>query len=147
MGVRGAAGAYPAVLDSQKVGSYDARACAGGGLVWDEVLEYRVWMHLRDGAEDAEEGNDYFYAFDSYAAALEWSADQEGAQAPLALILQREFIDEPRPGCYSHVKKERVAEWPVSFLSRPRRTESTIPDFLSPDAPANRLEILRGSEA
>jgi hypothetical protein len=29
-------------------------------------------------------------------------------------------------------------------MSRPRRTKNTISDFLSPDAPRNRLAILRG---
>lgn len=43
-----------------------------------------------------------------------------------------------------HVKKQRITEWPVEFLSRPKRTVNTIPDFLSPEAPANRLDILRG---
>ena len=39
----------------------------------------------------------------------------------------------------------RGTEWPVEFLSRPKRTPNTIPDFLAPDAPANRVEILRGT--
>jgi hypothetical protein len=38
----------------------------------------------------------------------------------------------------------RIAEWPVAFLGRPRRTPHTIPDFLAPDAPPNRLALLRG---
>jgi hypothetical protein len=60
------------------------------------------------------------------------------------LILQEEYVDEPEPGTYVHVKKRRVTEWPVEFLRRPRRTQATIPDFLSADAPSNRLGILRG---
>jgi hypothetical protein len=63
---------------------------------------------------------------------------------PLALILQEEYISEPRPGNYIHIKEQRVTEWPVEFLSRPRRSQNTIPDFFSPNAPINRLEILRG---
>jgi hypothetical protein len=42
------------------------------------------------------------------------------------------------------MREVRVAEWPVKFLRRPRRTARTIPDFLSPNAPPNRLDILRG---
>jgi putative acetyltransferase len=61
------------------------------------------------------------------------------------LILQREYISEPEPGVYVHVKEERTTEWPVEFLSRPRRTSETIPQFLSPSAPSNRLDILRGA--
>jgi putative acetyltransferase len=135
---------YPRVIDPEKVGSYPALAGAGGGFVWDEVLEYRVWCHPENGAPDEDDGNDYFYCFASYAEALEFSQQTKGAEEPLALILQREYISEPEPGQYIHMKEERVTEWPVTFLSRSRRTERTIPDFMSPDAPANRLDILRG---
>jgi len=135
---------FPDVLDPARVGEYPARAKSGGGYVWDEVLEYRVWCHPERGAEDRAQGNDYYYAFPTYSEALEFSEHAEGTEPPLALILQREFIDEPSKGQYVHVKRERVTEWPVEFLRRPRRTPTTIPDFLSPDAPANRLEILRG---
>ncbi len=136
---------YPPVLDADKVGAYPALAKSGGGYVWDEVLEYRVWCHPHDGAEDLEDGSDYYYAFADYASALEFSTQTQGAEAPLALILQREFIDEPEPGEYVHVEEERITEWPVEFLSRPRREARTIPDFLSPEAPENRLDILRGN--
>lgn len=118
--------------------SYPASCYAGGGYVWDAVLEYRVWCHPRHG------GGDYYRAFASYAAALRFSRKSRGAEKPLALIMQKEHIAEPNPGQYSHVKKRRITEWPVAFLSRPRRTKYTIPDFLSPTAPKNRLAILRG---
>jgi hypothetical protein len=135
---------YPDVVDPEKVGSYPALAGAGGGFVWDEVLEYRVWRHPEDGAPDEDDGSDYFYCFASYAEALAFSQQTKGAEEPLALILQREYISEPEPGQYIHMKEERITEWPVEFLGRPRRTERTIPNFLAPDAPANRLDILRG---
>jgi hypothetical protein len=87
-----------------------------------------------------------YYPFDSYDydEALAFSKATDGAEEPLALILQREYIDEPEPDEYIHMKEERITEWPVEFLRRPRRTPRTIPDFLAPDAPANRLDILRG---
>jgi hypothetical protein len=137
---------YPTVLAPDLVGTYDALAKAGGGYVWDEVLEYRVWCHPERGAPDEAEGDDYYYVFVTYEEALEFSRANEGTEEPLALVLQREYIDEPSPGKYVHVRAERVAEWSVSFLSRPRRTERTIPDFLAPNAPENRLAILRGEE-
>lgn len=127
---------YPAVLDPNAVGRYPVLVGGGGGYVWDEVLEYRVWCH-------PARGSDYFYAFASYADALEFSTQTPGAEEPLALILQREYISEPEPGLYIHIKKERMAEWPVEFLTQPRRTPETIPNFLSPSAPGNRLDILR----
>lgn len=135
---------FPAVLDRDKVGTYPAEAKAGGGYVWDAVLEYRVWCSPRAGAADEEDGNDYFYVFRNYGEALRFSRATVGAEEPLALILQEEYISEDQPGQYVHVRERRITEWPVEFLSRPRRTPATIPDFLSPNAPKNRLEIIRG---
>ena len=135
---------YPKVVDPELVGTYSALAGAGGGLVWDEVLEYRVWCHPERGAPDLEDGDDYYYAFESYEDALQFSQATPGAEEPLALIRQDEYIAEPEPGEYVHVRESRVTEWPLEFLRRPRRDKFTIPDFLSPAAPANRLDILRG---
>ncbi len=134
---------YPEVLDKKMVGQYPVLVYAGGGYVWDEVLEYRVWCHPEKGAEDLEKG-DYFYGFPTYEAAKKFADTHLGTEEPLVLILQREYIDEPEAGKYIHMKKERMAEWRLEFLSRPRRTENTIPDFFASDAPANRLDILRG---
>jgi hypothetical protein len=135
---------YPNAMDEQMVGEYPAMAKAGGGYVWDEVLEYRVWCHPENGADDVENGDDYYYAFSNYEEAKECSFHTKGAEEPLVLILQKEYIDEPQTGNYIHVKEERIAEWQVEWLKRPRRTENTIPDFLSPNAPENRLDIIRG---
>ena len=135
---------YPDVIDPTLVGTYPASAMSGGGYVWDAVLEYRVWCHPESGAADLEEGSDYFHSFASFADALTFAENTEGAEKPLALIMQEEYIDESSPGKYRHVKKRRVAEWQVEFLSRPRRTPRTIPDFMAPDAPRNRLAIIRG---
>jgi putative acetyltransferase len=134
----------PVILDPARVGEYPATAKAGGGYVWDEVLEYRVWCHPERGAPDEFDGCDYYYAFETYDEALAFSRSNPGCEDPLALVLQREYIDEPEHAQYVHVKEERVTEWPVEFLSRPRRTERTIPDFMSPNAPPDRLAILRG---
>jgi putative acetyltransferase len=135
---------YPDAVDPSLVGSYSPLAKAGGGFVWDEVLEYRVWCHPERGAPDKEEGSDYYFAFATYKEAEAYFESTLGAEEPLALIRQAEYIDEPKTGEYRHVKEERTAEWPVEFLRRPRRTPKTIPDFLSPNAPKNRLDILRG---
>ena len=135
---------YPKVKDIKLVGTYSAVAKAGGGYVWDAVLEYRVWCYPQDGAEDTENGNDYYYVFETYEEALDFSSKTKGAQAPLALVLQEEYIDESEPEKYRHIKEQRITEWPPELLSRPQRTERTIPDFLSPNAPTNKLDIIRG---
>lgn len=135
---------YPAVLDPSKVGDYPATAMSGGGFVWDAVLEYRVWCHPERGAPDEADGSDYYYAFETYEEADAFAHANAGTEDPLALVLQREYIDESEPGQYVHVCEERITEWPVEFLSRPQRDEMTIPEFFAADAPSNRLEILRG---
>jgi hypothetical protein len=111
---------------------------AGGGFVWDAVLEYRVWCHPEHGATDLHDGDDYFYSFVTYSEALEFSTTSIGAEEPISLILQEEYIDEPVPGVYIHIRAQRIAEWPVEYLSRPKRTPTTIPDFMSRGAPGNR---------
>lgn len=135
---------YPDAVDPDLVGTYSPLAAVGGGYVWDDVLEYRVWCHPERGAPDLEGGDDYYYAFASYAKALAFSRATEGAEAPLALVRQLEYIAEPKPREYRHVKEPRITEWAVEFLRRPRRTQNTIPDFLSASAPENRLDILQG---
>jgi hypothetical protein len=123
------------------VGTYSPLAKVGDGYVWDDVLEYRVWCHPERGSRDLADGSDYYHPFATYAEALAFSRSIEGAKEPLALIRQREYIAEPNPGEYLHVKGERITEWPVGFLSRPRRrTQNTIPDFLSPLSPRVQSE-------
>jgi hypothetical protein len=138
------ANSYPDAVDPDLVGTYSPLSKAGGGYVWDEVLEYRVWCCPARGSSDLQGGSDYYHAFATYAEALAFSDRTEGAEAPLALIRQLEHIDEPNPGEYRHVKEVRITEWHLEFLRRPRRTPNTIPNFLSPNAPVNRLDIIRG---
>ena len=135
---------YPDAVNPELVGEYPALAGAGGGFVWDHVLEYRVWCHPERGAPNLYDGSDYYHSFGKYADAVAFAAQTEGAEEPLALIYQHEYISEPQPGVYVHVKEPRVTEWPMEFLQRPRRTANTIPEFLSTAAPVNRLDIIRG---
>jgi hypothetical protein len=135
---------YPKVKDKDLVGTYPASVKSGGGYVWDDVLEYRVWCHPERGASDIYEGDDYFYSFETFEEALEFSEENAGTEEPLALVLQEEHINEPEPGIYEHVKEPRLTEWQVEWLNRSRRKSNTIPDFFSPNAPANRLDIIRG---
>jgi hypothetical protein len=123
-----AASSLPAAHDPALVGTYPALVMSGGGYVWDAVLEYRVWC-----CPDA--GDDYFQAFATYDEALEFAERTPEAEPPLALVLQEEYIDEPTPGHFIHVRKRRLTEWPVEFLSTPRRTPDTIPNFTSSNDP------------
>lgn len=137
--------AYPDAVHPELVGSYPAVQFAGGGYVWDEVLEYRVWCSPADGAEDLADGDDYYYyAFASADDAIAAAHQMGGSSEPLALILQREYLDEPTPGHFVHVRTERTTEWPLEFLSRPRRTADTIPRFFAARSPDEGLAVIRG---
>ena len=93
---------YPDAADPTLVGTYSPSAMAGGGYVWDDVLEYRVWCHPERGSTASEDGSDYYHAFVTYTEALSFSQRTEGAEEPLALVRQMEYIDEPNPGEYRH---------------------------------------------
>jgi hypothetical protein len=139
-----AAESFPDAINPEDVGSYPALVAAGGGYVWDALLEYRVWLHPERGARRLHGGNDYFHPFARYADAAHFSAAFRGTEQPLALVLQEEHIAEPAPGEYVHVLEARSVEWPVELLRGLRRTPRTIPDFLAADGPARRLDILHG---
>ena len=96
------------------------------------------------GAPDLYDGDEYYHAFESYSDALEFSESTPGTKAPLALIQQDEYIDEPESGQYVHVRKARITEWPVEFLKHPRRDERTIPDFLAAAHVESRRRLNRG---
>ena len=134
---------FPPAIDPSRVGTYPALSKAGGGYVWDAVLEYRVWYPSSPNAVDDSEGGDQFEAFATYEDALDFARATDEAADPLALVLQEEYIDETQLGLYVHVRERRVTEWPVTFLRRPRRTPETIPAFISSDSP-DRLDRLRG---
>jgi hypothetical protein len=63
---------YPKPIDEDMVGEYPATVKAGGGFFYDEVLEYRVWCYPHEGAKDEFDGDDYYFAFASFEAALEF---------------------------------------------------------------------------
>jgi hypothetical protein len=93
-----------------------------GGYFFDEVLEFRVWIH--------PDGNDYFHAFVIYEEAEDFSKRTKGAEEPLALILQKEWVNEPEPGKYIHKKSKRITEWQVQWLNRGKRDKYSIPEML-----------------
>lgn len=80
-----------------------------------------MWCHPHAGAPDLAEGDDYFYVFEHYAEARAYFEAHDGTEEPLGLVLQQEYLDEPAPSEFVHVQEQRLAEWPVEFLSRPAR--------------------------
>lgn len=113
---------YPPAINPNKVGTYPALVKSGGGYFYDEVLEYRVWIH-------GHKGSDRFHAFSTYEEALEFSQKTKGAEQPLVLVLQKEHINEPEPGVYEHIKEERLTEWLPEWLEY-KRSEDSISEFL-----------------
>ena len=121
---------YPDAIDPDQVGEYPALVKSGAGYFYDDVLEYRVWCHPERGAPDEAEGDDYYYAFDNYEEARQFAEDTDGAEPPLVLIRQWEWINEPNPGEFVHMKGERIAEWRVEWLPDSKRQPDSIERFL-----------------
>ena len=134
---------YPDVENPEKIGSYPALVKSGGGYLWDEVLEYRVWCHPEHGADDEYDGDDYFYCFSTYLEAEKFSKNHDGTEEPLVLILQREYIDEPVPGEFNLVKEHRITEWNCKWLSRARRDKETVEEFFKDPTSDNLYKLRR----
>lgn len=130
---RNAAGtsAYPIARDPARVGTFPGNTKSGAGHFYDDILEYRVWLHPERGARRLAGDADYFAAFARYEAALAYASRVAGAEAPLALIRQLESVDEPTPGRFTWVKTQRVTEWQVQWLNDSHRESTSIPDFLA----------------
>lgn len=121
---------YPLAVDLARVGEYPAEAKSGGGYFYDEVLEYRVWCRPWLGAPDEFNGDVYYYAFDSFEAAKVSADGTQGAEQPLVLIRQYEWIDEPTPGHLLPMIGERITEWAVEWLQGSKRAEQSISEFI-----------------
>ena len=127
--------AYPRAIDLQKVGSYTPETRSGAGVFYDEVLEYRVWLHPEKGAKLLNGGSDYFVAFAQYEMAQTFAENSEGAEEPLVLVRQIQSINEPKPGQYIHDRNERITEWKVSWLAGSKREVGSIEEFLKHPKP------------
>ena len=115
---------YPTAVDPSRVGSYPALTKSGAGYFYDDVLEYRVWIHPRGGG-------DYYRAFASYEAALQFSKATAGAEVPLVLVRQKRWVNEPEPGKFEPRSDERITEWQTIWLSQDtKRGEHSIERFL-----------------
>ena len=118
-------------IEAAKVGTYPALVKSGAGYFYDDVLEYRVWMHPERGAPPRKEGGgDYFVAFAQYEKALAFSRSSPGAEEPLVLVRQMEHINEPEDGVYEAAKGERLTEWRVEWLEGSKRLPDSIEKFL-----------------
>ena len=96
---------YPAgVLDKSKVGTYGALQKSGGGYLYDEVLEYRVW--------DRNE----FDFFDNINEAT-IHAKKIGAEVtPLVLQKAGHWVSWDKDDKISIGDEDRIAEWRLDWL-------------------------------
>jgi hypothetical protein len=124
------ASSFPVVADTEHVGTYPGEVKSGAGIFYDDVLEYRVWMHPERGARKIAGDADYFAAFACYENASQFSR-ANAAELPIVLVLQNESINEPEPGKFVWVRTARITEWKVDWLAGSRRRPESIPNFLA----------------
>jgi hypothetical protein len=131
-----ASSAYPLAVDPSRVGTYPADTKSGGGFFYDDVLEYRVWLHPENGAQPLNATHDYYVAFAQYEPAAAFAKNSRGAEDPLVLVRQLEWINEPEPGHYVPKRGERITEWQVRWLAGDKRSANTITEFMKHPHPA-----------
>jgi hypothetical protein len=122
--------AFPIAVSPNLVGSYPPETKSGAGYFYDDVLEYRVWLHPDRGADSLNGNDDYFEAFAQYERAKKIPDTAKGAAQPVALVRQREWISEPEPGKFIPEKGERITEWRVKWLAGNHRTADSIQEFM-----------------
>ena len=132
--------AYPVAVDLSKIGTYPPDTKSGAGYFYDDVLEYRVWLHPDHGAALLNGHKDYFVAFAQYEMAEAFSKGTAGSEEPIVLVRQREWIDEPTPGQFHAQRSERIAEWRVKWLAGNKRGADTVSNFLAHPKPAPKEE-------
>ncbi|MCL4180210.1 MAG: GCN5 family acetyltransferase [Verrucomicrobia bacterium] len=115
---------YPVAVEPGRVGTYPALSKTGGGYFYDDVLEYRVWVHPKGG------GDDFYRAFASFEPALRYSKSTAGAEQPLVLVRQLKWVNEPTTGQFEPRSDERITEWQVAWLPDHKRSEDSIAKFL-----------------
>ena len=121
---------YPLAVDPNRVSTYPPDTKSGAGYFYDDVLEYRVWLNPANGAEPLNGRSDYFVAFTQYEAADVFSKKTPGAEDPLVLVRQLEWISEPERGHFIPEKGERITEWQIAWLKETKRTEASIREFM-----------------
>jgi hypothetical protein len=127
---------FPVSIDPSRIGKYPLETKSGAGYFYDDVLEYRVWLHPDKGALPLNGDQDYFVAFAQYEPAKSFSQRLPGTEPPLVLVRQLEWIDEPKKGEFVPMKGERIAEWQIVWLKDDKRNNKSIEEFLRNPRPS-----------
>jgi len=101
--------AMPKVLNKAQVGNYDLWCCSGAGMVWDDVLEYRVWYRDEDNELTCDR-------FDNYDDAEEFAQNDFVYEPVLALVLQKECAFGSDSEDIALHEEERITEWCCEWL-------------------------------
>lgn len=117
------ASVQPTAVDPALVGTHHGVPNVGAGYFFDDVLEYRVWLDLPDGER--------YHAFAQWERADAYSQATPLASKPFALVRQLEYVNEPAPGEFEHVREVRVTEWRAEWLDGTKRGPTSIADFLA----------------
>jgi len=67
---------------------------------------------------------------------LAFSKATPGAEEPLVLVRQREWVDEPEPSHFITKNGERITEWQVRWLAGSKRDADSISKFMTHPRPA-----------
>jgi len=117
---------YPDAIDKDLVGTYSPLCKSGGGYVYDDVLEYRVWYH--------GSGDDWYEPFATHAEAQTWSDADENREPPLVLVRQKSWIETLKDGALVHKTGERITEWRPQWLEGSKRSSEAIERILKRNA-------------
>jgi hypothetical protein len=99
-------------------------------------LEYRVWLNPQRGALPRNGASDYVMTLAQYESAEKSSQHTVGAEEPLVLVRQYEWIDELEFKKYFARKGEGITEWQVQWLADGKRNPNSIEEFMKHPRPA-----------
>ena len=116
---------YPEVINTKLVGSYPEQSYSGGGLVYDDVLEYRVWVKSNTSKGD----NIWVRSYSSFDEANKYNNRIKNRKNIkythiVALVKQKKWYKLNDDGEYKHnennyeiVKSNRITEWDINWLN------------------------------
>ena len=115
---------YPPTKDLRKIGTYPSLIPSGGGFLYDKVLEYRVWVHPKNG-------DNFYKAFATYKEAESYSSKTPGAESPLVLVLQKKgHWASQKENVVAVGEEDRITEWYPEWLPDRKYSEARLRTIL-----------------
>ena len=116
---------YPQVINPELVGTYSEKTFSGGGLVYDNVLEYRVWVK----SKTSKGINIWLRSYPSFDEANKYINRIKNRKNILythfvALVKQKKWYEFSKDGSYEFdnqfynlIDSERITEWDIKWLN------------------------------